>query len=153
MSRDIDIAQADQLSAPTSDADYHWVEGMSKNGKPFRIGHLKTNCKHSAETSELASGAALIDGKTNYRLDPVWAVGSENDNVTGLSPITKYKLWKRDGWIYTYRLEVYCERAVSLVFYDGEPDYYSKTALWEGWWTLDYNSTSPNILEVDISND
>ncbi|KAF7360659.1 hypothetical protein MVEN_00797600 [Mycena venus] len=152
------IAQADQLAIGTSDASngFHWVDAMSKNGRPFRIGYPKANSGHIlTERSGLAGGAGGSTLETRefkwYSVD--WPVGDSSwKEVTNVPQLTKYALYENSQpRIYTYVLHVYLTNTgwgTTYTFEDQEGDEYALTAFTNGQHSIDFNSDAPRIKRV-----
>jgi len=151
------INQADQLSARAPDASngFHWVDAMSKNGKPFRIGYPKTNSENLTERSELASGAAPSALETRefiwYNVD--WPVGDSSwKDVTNVPQLTRYALYEQSQpRLYTYALYVYLTNTgwgTTYTFEDQEGDEYPLTAFTNGAHSVDFDSSEPKIRRV-----
>ncbi|KAJ7495074.1 hypothetical protein FB451DRAFT_1213284 [Mycena latifolia] len=144
------IAQADQLAARASDASngFHWVDAMSKNGKPFRIGYPKTDSEHLTETSQSALEAR---GDEWYTVS--WPVSDRSPkDVTDVPQLTRYALYEQgQPRIYTYTLEVYLTntgRGTTYAFEDQAGDEYSLSAFTNGYHNLHFDSEQPKIVRV-----
>ncbi|KAJ7581628.1 hypothetical protein C8J56DRAFT_793566, partial [Mycena floridula] len=151
------ITEADQLPAPASDVsnDFHWVEAMSKNGKPFRIGYSKADSESLTERSELASDAAPSAVETNglkyYKVN--WPVGDSSwKPVTEVPQLTRYALYENTPpRFFQYTLDVYLTNTgwgTAYTFQDQKGDSYALTAYTDGKHSVAYDSEAPTIVLV-----
>ncbi|KAF7373062.1 hypothetical protein MSAN_00513900 [Mycena sanguinolenta] len=138
--------------------DFHWVDAVSGNGKPFQIGYPKnaTEEVHSKRLEvgrggEESTSAALTARTGTY--DVSWPLGTSG-SVDDVPQLVEYKLSKSSSLFYDYALDVKLTNTgwgADYTFYDASPDLYTLTAFTNGWHTVRYNSDNPTIVHVKTS--
>ncbi|KAJ7751934.1 hypothetical protein DFH07DRAFT_1061787, partial [Mycena maculata] len=135
--------------APASDAwdCFHWVDAISKNGKPYQIGYPKTGVR-----SELARGPRA--GRFEW-CDVSWAMpsqGPKDGEGTGVPQLAEYKLSTSSSINYPYAVEVKVAKVPTggsrYYFCDQGSDTYGLLVKREDVpHIVRYNSTSPSIAK------
>ncbi|KAF7373051.1 hypothetical protein MSAN_00512600 [Mycena sanguinolenta] len=137
-------SDASFLSARISEDDFHWVDAVSMNGKPFQIGYPTNVTEYSTKRSELEA-RVLTGYKVNWPLHT-------NQAVTNVPQLVEYSLEDSSSLLYDYALAVKLTNTgwgADYVFYDATPDRYTLSAFTNGWHTVRYNSDDPRIVEVE----
>ncbi|KAF2800539.1 hypothetical protein K505DRAFT_412926 [Melanomma pulvis-pyrius CBS 109.77] len=165
-----DNTEPDWSKVELSD-QYDWVDGVSTNGKPFKIGISKSNSQppgadkagdlqsNTAESGDLQFNAAEAKGKTPFDINVKWqgrplpqgfmSYNKPHAEETRITSITSWFL--KTAPLNYNEFNFTCTEAYKFSFYDATGDSYGCNVFWPREATIHffmYFSNNPTIVRI-----
>ena len=154
-----DSTEPDWSKVKLSD-QYDWVDSVSTNGKPFKIGTPKSDRQRPAadEVGDLQFDAVQVQGKTPFDIKVNWPgrppppgfidFNKPTDDEKRITSITSWFL--KTGPANYNEFEFTCTEAYNFLFYDAG-DSYRCNVFWPRESTIHfvtYFSSNPTIVRI-----